>query len=82
MKQYNYVKRAARTFNIGISYDNIISAVANILNATNTMEEYTDSILLDILPLSSDTIKYAFIHMSGNISDLTYLKKKRVALDI
>ena len=45
------------------------------------MEDYTDSILQDIILLSSDTLK-SFIHMGGKISDLPDLKKLTVVLDI
>ena len=45
------VKRAAYIIKQGISYDNILSDAAKLLNVTNTIEESTDSILQDILPL-------------------------------
>ena len=46
------------------------------------MEESTDSILQAIIPLSSDSLKDAFIHMGGKIIDLLDLKKWTFALDI
>ena len=66
----------------GSLYDNILSAVANLLSATKTTEDSNDSILQAIYPLSSDTLKGAFINMGGKISDLTNLMKKTFALDI
>ena len=81
-QQSNSVKRAACIIKQGGSYDNIISAVANLLSATNTTVEFTDSILQSILPLSYDTLKCDFIHMGGNISDFTDLKKQIVSLEI
>ena len=70
MKWSNYFKRAARIIKRGSLYDNIISAVANLLSDTKTTEYSTDSILQSILTLSSDTIKESFIHMDENIGDL------------
>ena len=46
------------------------------------MEDSTDYTLQAILPLSYDTLKDAFIHMGGNISDFPDLKKQTVALEI
>ena len=63
-------------------YDNILSAVANLLCATKTTEDSTDSILQSTIPLSYDTPEETFIHMGGKISDLTDLKKKMVPLEI
>ena len=45
-------------------------------------EEFTESILQYILPLSSDIPKDEFIHMGGNISNLPDLDKQMVALEI
>ena len=77
-----YVKRSSRIINLGRSYDNIIPDVENLLSATSTTEDFFDSILKYILPLSSDTIKYAFIYMGGKIRDFSYPKKQTVALEI
>ena len=81
-KQSNFVKRSARIIKRGISCDNILSAVANILSAKNTTEEFTDSILQAIPPITSDTLKDDFIHMGGNIGDFPNLKKQTVVLEI
>ena len=56
-KQFNSVKRSSRIIKRGISCDNILSAVANILSATNTTEDFTDSILQAIYPITSDTLE-------------------------
>ena len=53
----------------GSLYDNILSALVNLLSATNTTEDSTESILQYIFPLSYDTLEEAFIHMGENISD-------------
>ena len=82
MKRENSVKREARIIKRGSSYNNIISDVSNPLSVIKTMEEYTDSILQDILHLSSDTLKNAFIHMGGKITDFSDLKNQTVLLDI
>ena len=74
MKQYNSVKRAARIINRGISHDNIISAVAKL--------DSNDSILQAILPISSDTLNEAFIHMGGKIRNVPEIKKQMVVLEI
>ena len=58
----------------GSSYDNIVSAVANL--------DYNYSILQSIIPLYSETLKGAFIHMGVKISNFPNLKKQTVALDI
>ena len=81
-KQFNSVKKSYRIIKRGISCDNILSAVANILSDTNTTEDFTDSILQDIFPITSDTLKDDFIHMGGNIGDLPDLKKQTVVLGI
>ena len=47
-----------------------------------TMENSTDYILEAILPLSSDTLKYAFIHMGGKITYFPEPNKKTIALEI
>ena len=57
----------------GSSYDNIVSAVANL--------DYNYSILQSIIPLYSETLKGAFIHMGVKIRKVTDLKKQMVALD-
>ena len=72
--QANSVKREYHIIKGGISYGNILSAVSNILSVTNTTEDSTESTLQAIIPLYYDTIKDAFIHMGGNISDFTDLK--------
>ena len=56
-----------RIINKGSSYDNIISSVTNI--------DSTESIIQSILPISSETLKEAFIHTGGDIRDFTDLKK-------
>ena len=81
-KRSNFAKRAAHIINRIVSYDNNISAVANLLSSTNTTYEYTDFILQAILSLYYDTLKDDFIHMSGKIRDLNDLKEKIVALEI
>ena len=81
-KQSNSVKRSARIIKRGISCDNILSAVANILSDTNTTEEFTDSILQATPPITSDTLKDDFIHMGGNIGNLPDLRKQTVVLEI
>ena len=78
----NYVKRGAHIIKQRIYYDNIISTVANLLSVTKTTEEYTESIFKDIISLTYDTLKDAFIHMDGKISDFPDLKKQTVTLDI
>ena len=64
----------------GRSYDNILSALSNLLSSINTTEESTDPILQAVLPLYYDTRKDAFIHMGEKISDFIDLKKKTVLL--
>ena len=58
----------------GQYFIHILSAVENL--------EPTKSILQDILPLSSATIKETFIHMGGKVNYFTELKKRTVVLDI
>ena len=61
----------------GSLYDNILSALVNLLSATNTTEDSTESIFQYILPLSSDTLEEAFILMGENMSDfLTSISKR------
>ena len=57
MNQSNSVKREARIIKRGISYDNILSAVENLLIVAKTIEDSTESILQAIISLSSDTLK-------------------------
>ena len=57
-------------------------AKENLLSVTKTTENFTDSILKAILSLFSDTLRYAFIHVGGNIIDLLEFKTKTVMLDI
>ena len=79
----NSVKRAAHIIKRGSSYDNILSAISNLLSVTNTTDESTESIIQATPPpLSYDTPNETFIHMGGNISDLPDLKKQMIALDI
>ena len=78
----NSVKMAARVINQGSSCDNILSAVENILSVTNNTEDSNKYIIQVIIPLSSDTLKDAFIHMGVNIGDFTDIKKRMYALDI
>ena len=64
MKQENYAKRAVRIIKRGRSYDNILSAVADLLSVTNNTEENTESILQDRgLHSIQYTIIYAYIHV-------------------
>ena len=82
-KRSNSIKREAQITDKGISYDNILSDLADLLSATKITEDSTDSILQATpTPLSSDTLKEAFIHMGVNIDDLTNIKKQTFALDI
>ena len=82
MKQSNYVKRSAHITSQGSLYVTILSYVENLLSATNTTEESTDSTLQATPPLSYETLKEDFIHMGGNISDFPDIKKQMVVLDI
>ena len=66
---------ASHVIKRGVFYDDITSAMENLLSATKTTND-------SIIPLSYDTLKDAFIHMGGNISDLPDLKKQMIALDI
>ena len=56
--------------------------VVNLVSFTNNMENSTGSILENTTPLSSDTLKDAFIHMDETIRDFPDLKKLTVALKI
>ena len=78
----NSVKREAHSINRGSSYDNIFSAVENLLIVTKNTNESTDSVLQSIITLSSDTLKDNFFHLGGNISDLPDLKKQTVTVEI
>ena len=80
--QANSVKRLAHIIKQGISYDNILLALANRLSVTKTTEDSTESILEYIIPLSSYTLKYAFTHVGGNIGNFPILKKQTITLDI
>ena len=82
MKWSNSIKREARIIKRGSSYNNNLSAVTNLISDTNTTEESTDSILKYIIPLSSDTPKYAFYHMGEEINNLPDLKKRTDALEV
>ena len=82
MIQGNYVKRKYRIIKIWRSYDNIISTVTNLLSITNTTEDYTDSFLQTIIPLSSETLKDDFFHLGGKIRDLPDQKKQTAAVKI
>ena len=81
-KQSNYVKISSRIIKWGSLYDNIIFAVSNLLGANNNTEDSTDYIFQAILPVSSDTLKDAFIHMGVKISYFTELNNWTVALEI
>ena len=74
VKRSNYFKREAHIIKRWRLHDTILSAVANL--------DSTDSILQTMLPLYSEILKEAFIHMCGNIIDFTNPKKQTVALDI
>ena len=52
------------------------------LSVINTTDNSTDSIVQTIITLSSDILKYVFIHVNKIISDLPYLKNPTVALEI
>ena len=80
VKRSNSVKRAAHIIKRGSLYYNNLYTVANLLSTTNTTEEPTESILQDILSLSYETLKDAFVHMGGKISGFTDLKKQTVTL--
>ena len=82
MIQGNYVKRKYRIIKIWRSYDNIISTVTKLLIITKTTEDYTDSFLQTIIPLSSETLKDDFFHFGGNIRDLPDKKKKTAVVKI
>ena len=64
------------------SYDNIIYYVENILIFNNNMEDSTDSVLRDIITLSSETLKYALFRLGGDIRYFTNQKKQTVTVDI
>ena len=81
LKWSNSVKRATRIIKQVISYDNILSAVAKLLSATNTTEDSAGSILHAIIPLSSDNLNKDFIYMDRKISYFPNLKKRTVALE-
>ena len=68
--QANSVKGEACIIKWGISYDNIITTVANICSDTNTTDNSTNYALQNIIPLYSDTLKDASFHLGVNISDL------------
>ena len=46
------------------------------------MDDSTDSTLQDIIPLSSDILKYYFFHMGGNVGYLYDLDKRTVTVEI
>ena len=56
-------------------FEDILSAVANLLSVTNTTDDSTDSVLQAIIPLSSVTLKDVYFHLRGNISDFPDQKK-------
>ena len=66
---------ASHVIKRGIFYDDITSTMEKLLSATKTTND-------SIIPLSYDTLKDAFIHMGGNISDFPNLEKQTVALEI
>ena len=68
--------------NQGISFEKILSVLANLWSDTDATEESTDSVLQGIISLSSDTLKDAFFHLGGNISDLPDLNNSTVAVGI
>ena len=78
----NDSKKASRTNKRGGSFENILKAIANLRSDTNTTEDSTNSVLQGILSLSSDTLKYDFFHLGGNISECPNLKKWKVAVGI
>ena len=80
--QANSIEWAAWIINRGISYDNLIFTVANLVSVTKTTEFSAESILQAIIPLSDDTLKGALIHMGGKIIDLPDLKKQIVVLEV
>ena len=82
MIRANSVKRAACIIKQGSSYDNILSAVANLLSVTNTTDDSTDSVLQAIIPLSSVTLKDVYFRLGGNISDFPDQKKLMDMVDI
>ena len=82
MQYRQFCKRAAHIIKQGRSYDNTLSNVANLLSVTKTTDYSTESSLQAIIPLSSDTLKDAFIHLGENISDLPDQKNQTVTVDI
>ena len=61
----------------GISYDNTIYTVENLLGVTNTIDKYDEYSLQYIIPLYSDTLKYSLFYLGVKISDLPTVRSKR-----
>ena len=66
----------------GSYFERLLSMVSNLWSNTNTMEESTEFFLQSILVLFTNTTKYAFFRLGGNVSDLTDLKKRIFAVEI
>ena len=76
-----FCEKENRIIRRGRSYDNIFSAIINILSVTKNMDESTDSILQYIISLSSENLKNDFINMGLNISNLIDQKKEMVTVE-
>ena len=72
------VKKADRITNQGSYFEKILYALSNLQSDTKTTRNSIASILKDILALYTYTIKYAFFHLRGKISEVPYLKKNMV----
>ena len=59
-----------------------ISTLEKPLSENETIEDSTGSIIQGILDLYADTLREAFFHLGWNISYLTDLKKRTVAVEI
>ena len=53
-----------------------------VLSVTKTTDKSTDSVLQDIIPISSDSFKDTFLHLGGKLSDLPDLKKRTFVVEI
>ena len=80
--QVNSAKNTARIIKLGISFENIILTVKTFQCDTGTTKKSTESSLQGIIILSHETLEDTFFHLVGYISELTYLKKWAVILDI
>ena len=76
------VKKSARVFKKGSYFNNLLSAVSNLLSNNNNIKYSICFLLQGILALSTDTIKDALFCSEGGIIELTSLKKRVVVVDI